>query len=100
VEILRKRGAWCGLLLLCGGAGVDDGAVEDGGCEACDGWNAGRGCEVEDYDFVGALMEPGAGDVEGLLGADVPEAADGVAVDPEGSFAEGAVVEESVAGGA
>ena len=45
-------------------------------------------------------MEPGAGDVEGLLGADVPEAADGVAVDPEGSFAEGAVVEESVAGGA
>ena len=44
-------------------------------------------------------MEPGAGDKEGLLRADVPEAADGVAVDPEGAFAEVADVEEGVAGG-
>ena len=80
-------------------AGVDDGAVEDGGGETCDGWDVGCGGEVEDDDFVGAFAEPGAGDEEGLLRADVPEAADGVAVDPEGSFAEVADVEEGVAGG-
>ncbi len=55
--------------------------------------------EVEDYDFIVAFAEPGTGDEEGVLGADVPEAADGVAVDPEGSFAEFADVEEGVAGG-
>jgi hypothetical protein len=56
------------------------------------------GDHVEDYDLVGTLLEPGAGDVEGLLGAYVPEAAYGVAVDPEGSFAEVVDVEEGVSG--
>jgi hypothetical protein len=87
-----------GLLLLGGGAGVDHGTVEDGGGETLYAGNAGGGSEVEDDDFVGAFIQPGTGDVEGLLGADVPEAADGVAVDPEGAFAEGADVEEGVAG--
>ena len=64
-----------------------------------DGGDAGGWSEVEDYDFVGAFMEPGIGDEEGLLGADVPETADGVAVDPEGSFAEFADVKEGVACG-
>ena len=58
----------------------------------------GLGSEVEDDDLVAAFVEPGAGDVEGLLRAGVPEAADDVAVDPEGAFAEVADVEEGVAG--
>ena len=55
--------------------------------------------EVEDDDLVFAGAEPWAGDVEGLLRADVPEAADRVAVDPESSLGEVADVEEGVAGG-
>src|SRR5580692_7694238 len=100
VEILRKRGPWCGLLLLGVGAGIDDGAVEDWGGEAGDGSDvevyegrvaggrrvAGGGSQVKDDDFVVALAEPGAGDVEGLLRADVPETTDGATVDPEGAF--------------
>ena len=49
--------------------------------------------------MIVAFAEPGAGDEEGVLGTDVPETADGVAVDPEGSFAEFADVEEGVAAG-
>ncbi len=56
------------------------------------------GDHVEDDEFVGSLAEPWAGDVEGLLRAYVPEAAYGVAVDPEFPFAEGVGVEEGVSG--
>ena len=62
------------------------------------GWVVG-GEEVEDEDFVASFAKPGTGDVEGLLGAYVPEAADGVIVDPESAFSEVADVEEGVAGG-
>ena len=85
------------MLLLFAGGLVGDGAVEDGLGES--GYVSGRWWEeVEDDDLVCAFAEPGGRDVEGLLGADVPEAAYGVAVDPEGSLAEGVDVEEGVAG--
>ena len=72
-----------------------DGAVEDGGGFSFYGF-VGAACEVEDDDFVGALVEPGGGDVEGLLGADVPDAAQGVAVDPDEAFGERAGVQEGI----
>ena len=66
--------------------------------EAGDGFVLRRK-HIEDDDLVGAGFEPGAGDVEGLLRADVPEAAEVVAVDPDCALAEGGDVEEGVAGG-
>ena len=76
---------------------VGDGSVEDGVVEAGYVGRDGCGAHVEDDDLVRAFLEPWAGNVEGLLGADVPEASDGVAVDPDGSFAEGVGVEEGIA---
>ncbi len=99
MEILRERWPWCELLRLVEGGGFGYRGVEDWGGEAGYGGVVGGRLEVEDDDFVFACAEPGAGDVEGLLGAYVPEAADGVAVDPEGSLGEVADVEEGVAGG-
>ena len=72
-----------------------DGAVEERVVEG--GERKGTfGFQVEDDDLVVAFFEPGAGDIERLLRADVPIAAERVAVDPDRSFAEGAHVEKRV----
>ena len=52
--------------------------------------------EIEEDDFVAAGLEERRGQVERFLRADVPEAAEGAAVDPDHAFAELAGVEEGV----
>src|SRR5258708_1829525 len=84
------------LLLTVAGL-VAYGCVEDGVVEALDGFVCG-GKHVKDDDFVCAGPEPGAGEVERLLRANVPEAAEVVAVDPDDAFAEMAEVEEGARG--
>src|SRR4029077_10240909 len=51
---------------------------------------------VEYYDLVVAVFEPHARHIESLLRTDVPEAPDGVTVDPHRAFAKGANVEKGV----
>lgn len=55
---------------------------------------SGLALEFEDYYFVASLAEPGAGEIEGLLGPYVPDAAKALAVDPALTLGEGAGVEE------
>ncbi len=74
---------------------MEDGAVEGGVVEAPEG-GSGLALEVEDYDLVASLAEPGAGEVEGLLGAYDSDAAEVGAVDPDLALGEGAGVEEGV----
>jgi len=73
--------------------------VEDGFGEAAESEaSAGFGGEhIEDDDFVFADAKEGRGEIESLLRADVPDAAERVAVDPDDAFREGARVEERVA---
>src|SRR5580698_153574 len=72
------------------------GAVENGRRTACDGLTR-RALEIENDYVVLAFVQPRAGQVESHLGADVPDAAQRVAVDPDEAFGECAGVEEGVA---
>ncbi len=96
MEFFWRKGPCCGLLLF---AGINDWAVKDWGGKTGDGWGGRCRGEVEDDDFVSALTEPRAGDEESLLRTDLPEAADRVAIDPQGSFSKVPDVEECVAYG-
>src|ERR1035441_9207971 len=100
--VLSTAGASCefrrGPLFLIAGGPVADGTIEDGMVEPFDGF-VRLGQKVEDDDFVAAFAQPRTGDVERLLRADGPEAAEVVAVDPDEDFAEVAGVEKGVVGG-
>lgn len=69
--------------------------VENGRRAAVYGGVSGRE-QVEDDDFVRALSEPRSGEVHRSCRADIPVAAEAVAVDPHQSFAPVAHVEEGV----
>src|SRR4029078_2266053 len=71
--------------------------VEDRVAEAAQVVLLRAAVDVEDEDLVRALLQPAAGQVERLLRADVPVAAERVAVDPDGALGELARVEERVA---
>jgi hypothetical protein len=49
-------------------------------------------------DFVYSFSEPGSRNVDGLLGSEIPETAEGMTVDPDGSLAPSAGVQKGVAG--
>lgn len=58
----------------------------------------GGAYDIEDDDLVFAFFEPTAGNIEGLLGANGPEAANGVTIDVDLTFAPGFHVEEGITG--
>ena len=62
------------------------------------GLAVGGGVEFEDDEFVAALAQDGAGDVEGALGAAGPVAAEAEAVDPDDALAPALRVQVEVAG--
>jgi len=73
-------------------------AIEDGVVEALDGL-VRLGQQIEDNNVVAALMQPRAGNVQGLLWADGPEPAEVVAIDKDDTLAKLARVEECVSSG-
>jgi hypothetical protein len=87
----------CPLFLIADGF-VANGPVEDRVVQARDGFLR-CGKHVKYDDFVFASFEPWARNIERLLWAGAPEAAQVVAVDPNDSFAKLAGVEEGVASG-
>ena len=52
--------------------------------------------QIEDHDFIPAGLQPGTGQIHGLLRTDIPETPEVVAIDPYEPFTPGSQVEESV----
>ena len=74
-----------------GGGGYFEG-IGDGGCIGLEG----GAYDIEDDHLVFAFFEPAAGDIEGLLGTNGPETANGMAIDVDLAFAPGFHVEEGI----
>lgn len=52
--------------------------------------------QIKNSNSIRSLMQPASGYVIGLLGADIPDAADRVAVDPQQSFSQLTDIEVSI----
>jgi len=54
--------------------------------------------QIKDDNLIPAVAQPRARDIERLLRAHVPKAAEGMSIDPNSAFAKGVNVEKSIAG--